>query len=347
MNKKQLYPLDLYVTGTQNKVNSFAKYVEEIYDHITTSADSAAFSIAFQEIFNNKELFQLWNEGVEKYQSLLTDYAVRYNRGFDIPEAEVERFAALRDQGILRLRKALAPILEQRLADRISKMGNQGSTDRIQTSQRLHAKGLDLLAQYGLTPLMINILHKKYHSDTATILRDLVAKNEDKIKANPNLFDKYRLDAEDAAYFKMVENVMTHFKQQKQPITKDDAIYFANVLCVLDNLKKVQLRLQEAQVAIKDLGSKKFAKSILQTDSTTPRADVYLTELFKSLYSSKNPHVNEKERERIFALISKLKGSKKSPLTFRFEPLQPTAVKQVETDIEEVVTEELDDGLTR
>lgn len=344
MNKKELSVLETFEFRAANKLDAHKAYIDEIYGHIATAADAKANSFVFQEIFNNKELFQLWQSGVERYNDMLRDYFNQYNRGVNIPEAEVERVAALRKEGIKKLQEKLAPILEQRLAARISKIANQGTSDRVESTKNLHERGLSLLSKYGFAPLTINLMHKKYHKDTAMKMRELSIEHDEALQSGKKSMQSLQLDAEDYAYFKLVDGVMDHFKQQKQPITKDEAITFANIIYLLDRLQKIQIELQRAQADMKDLGSKIWVRSDLQTQSATPRADKYLEQLFKEIYGP-IPYLSDERREQILKEInSLLKASKKSPLTFRFEPLQPTATKQSE---QPEISAENGNGLTR
>ncbi len=344
MNKKELSVLEIFEYRAANKLDAHKAYIDEVYGHVATAADTKAYSLIFQEIFNNKELFQLWQSGVERYNDMLRDYFNQYNRGVNIPEAEVERVTVLRKEGIKKLQEKLAPILEQRLAARISKIANQGTSDRVESTQNLHERGMSLLAKYGFAPLTINLMHKKYHKDSAIKLRELSIEHDEAIKSGKKSMHSLQLDADDYAYFKLVDGVMDHFKQQKQPITKDEAITFANIIYLLDRLQKIQIELQQAQADMKDLGSKIWVRSDLQTQSATPRADKYLDQLFKEIYGA-IPYINDERREQILKEInSLLKASKKSPLTFRFEPLQPTATKK---SAQQEISTTNGNGLTR
>ncbi|MBQ2864033.1 MAG: hypothetical protein IJE91_01045 [Clostridia bacterium] len=329
MNKKEILALDLFATSASGKCHSYERYLEELRGHVANTAYSKAYSLAFEAIFNDKQLYQLWKDGVEVHQDALRRCFEQIEQGVHIPEEYIQTEVAARNSGIAKLREVLAPVLEQRLADRISKMGHKSSVDRIETTKKLQEKGISLLEKYGLTPLMINMMRKKYHADTQKAYIELCNKQQD----NPNgkkrskraLYD----DAEDIAYFQMRDNVIAHFKQNKQVITEDEAMYVANVLCTIDRLEQVQNQLASAKTDIKNLGSKAYIRTILDSTSTTPRADAYLDQLFTDLYSSANPYLNDEQRKKIITEVNRiLKERKNSPLTYRFEPIEtPVATK--------------------
>ena len=183
MNKKEILALDLFATSASGKCHSYERYLEELRGHVANTAYSKAYSLAFEAIFNDKQLYQLWKDGVEVHQDALRRCFEQIEQGVYIPEEYIRTEVAARNSGIEKLREVLAPILEQRLADRISKMGHKSSVDRIETTKKLQEKGISLLEKYGLTPLMINMMRKKYHADTQKAYIELCNKQQDILTA--------------------------------------------------------------------------------------------------------------------------------------------------------------------
>lgn len=297
---KERMELEKMTAKTEQVSRKALGYLKNVQGYSMQGENMHAYMLILKEIVNNKHAFMLWTQ-IEKAQGLFFSRTAEITKQCSsISKFDAEQIAravaqdrdnalAIQNFLISELYKAIKVPVEEKLANKTSKMTHDEQQAMITRLTTTSAEAVETLQNFGFTEqqitFIVNDLSKKLSDQTNAL--DLTTK---------------QVDEEDHA-FGTVSDFIKNIRNVKGYDDAECRNMYSVLLSYIERSNRLVNQISADIKNMKFVSKQKMIKCYAATESNTPRAEVNFKALMSSMFSTDEKY-NDKNRKKILEYAS-------------------------------------------